>query len=105
MAKNLRQSYVTGEQIGQAKQMDLLSFATLRKDKWKNYDYLLLSGIYQPGRALSETPLPAALAQHLHDRPGTRRIVLCLDNDDAGRLADMRSAAGQGQGLQPAASD
>ena len=67
--------------------IDLLSFATLRKEKWRNYNYLSLSGVYQPRRTLDETPLPVALAQHLHECPDMRRIVLCLDNDEAGRLA------------------
>jgi len=67
--------------------IDLLSFATLRKEKWRNYNYLSLSGVYQPRRTLDETPLPVALAQHLHECPDMRRIVLCLDNDEAGKLA------------------
>jgi len=67
--------------------IDLLSFATLRKDTWRDYNYLSLSGVYQPRRTLSETPVPAALGQHLHDHPSTRHIALCLDNDEAGRLA------------------
>jgi hypothetical protein len=67
--------------------IDLLSFATLRKDVWQNFNYLSLSGIYQPRKTLSETPLPVALAQHLQDYPNTRHIVLCLDDDEAGRLA------------------
>lgn len=67
--------------------IDLLSFATLQKDKWQDYNYLSLSGIYQPRKTLSETPLPIALAQYLRDYPQVRRIVLCLDNDEAGILA------------------
>jgi len=67
--------------------IDLLSFATLRKDAWQRFNYLSLSGVYQPRQMLSETPLPVALAQHLHDRPHVCRIALCLDNDEAGRLA------------------
>jgi len=67
--------------------IDLLSFATLQKSKWRDYNYLSLSGVYQPRRTLGETPLPVALAQHLHDHPDICRIVLCLDNDEAGRLA------------------
>jgi hypothetical protein len=67
--------------------IDLLSFATLRKDKWQDFNYLSLSGIYQPRKSLSETPLPVALAQYLKDHPNTNHIALCLDNDDAGKLA------------------
>ena len=67
--------------------IDLLSFATLRKDAWQDFNYLSLSGVYQPKKTIAETPLPAALAQHLHDYPYVRHIVLCLDNDEAGRLA------------------
>jgi hypothetical protein len=67
--------------------IDLLSFASLRKDEWRQFNYLSLSGVYRPRQTLSETPLPAALAQHLHDHPEIHHIALCLDNDDAGRLA------------------
>jgi hypothetical protein len=67
--------------------IDLLSFATLRKEKWRSHNYLSLSGVYQPRRTLDETPLPAALALHLDEYPDMRHIVLCLDNDEAGRLA------------------
>ena len=67
--------------------IDLLSFASLQKDEWRQFNCLSLSGVYQPRKTLSETPLPAALAQHLHDHHEIRHIALCLDNDDAGRLA------------------
>jgi hypothetical protein len=67
--------------------IDLLSFASLRKNEWRQLNYLSLSGVYRPRKTLSETPLPAALAQHLHDHPEIRHIVMCLDNDDTGRLA------------------
>ncbi len=67
--------------------IDLLSFATLRKDAWQDFNYLSLSGVYQPKKTIAETPLPAALAQHLHEYPYVRHIVLSLDNDEAGRLA------------------
>lgn len=67
--------------------IDLLSLATLRKDAWQDFNYLSLSGVYQPKKTIAETPLPAALAQHLHEYPYVRHIVLCLDNDEAGRLA------------------
>ena len=67
--------------------IDLLSFATLRKDAWQDINYLSLSGVYQPKKTIADTPLPAALAQYLHGYPYVRHIVLCLDNDQAGRLA------------------
>ena len=67
--------------------IDLLSFATLRKDAWQDFNYLSLSGVYKPRKNLIETPLPTALAQYLHEYPYVRHIVLCLDNDEAGRLA------------------
>lgn len=67
--------------------IDLLSFATLGKDAWQDFNYLSLSGVYQPKKTIAETPLPAALAQHLHEYPYVHHIVLCLDNDEAGRLA------------------
>ncbi|MGI5848897.1 MAG: DUF3991 and toprim domain-containing protein [Christensenellales bacterium] len=67
--------------------IDLLSFATMQKDAWRRLNYLSLSGVYQPRQTLSETPLPAALAQYLHDYPHVRRVILCLDNDEAGKLA------------------
>ena len=67
--------------------IDLLSFATLRKDVWQDFNYLSLSGVYQPKKTIAETPLPAALAQYLHEYSYVRHIVLCLDNDETGRLA------------------
>lgn len=67
--------------------IDLLSFATLQKDQWQDYNYLSLSGVYQPRKELTETPLPIALAQYLRDTPNIRHIVFCMDNDEAGILA------------------
>lgn len=67
--------------------IDLLSFATLRKDTWQQFNYLSLSGVYQPRQTVNETPLPVALAQYLHDHPHMRHVIFCLDNDEAGRLA------------------
>lgn len=67
--------------------IDLLSFATLQKDIWQDLNYLSLSGVYQPKKTIAETLLPAALAQYLHEYSYVRHIVLCLDNDEAGRVA------------------
>jgi hypothetical protein len=67
--------------------IDLLSFASLQKGAWRDFNYLSLSGVYQPRRMINKTPLPASLAEYLYEYPDVRRIVLCLDNDEAGRLA------------------
>jgi hypothetical protein len=70
--------------------IDCLSFMELQcmeKGGWMPENYLSLSGVYQPKKELSETPLPIALMQFLQDNPHINCITLCLDNDEAGRLA------------------
>ena len=70
--------------------IDALSHATLVKMKnadWKQDGYLALSGVYQPGKELSETPLPIALSGYLHNNPLVEQIRVCFDNDRAGELA------------------
>lgn len=72
--------------------IDTLSFVELQcmnNDDWKPDNYLSLSGIYQPAKKLSNTALPVALSQYLHDTPMIKHITLCLDNDEAGRKAAM----------------
>ncbi len=76
--------------------IDCLSFAELQRmasDDWKPDNYLSLSGVYQPKKELSETPLPIALVQFLQDNPHINHIVLCLDNDEAGIKAAMAICA------------
>ncbi len=70
--------------------IDCLSFVELQcmeKGGWMPENYLSLSGVYQPKKELSETPLPIALMQFLQDNPHINCVALCLDNDEAGRLA------------------
>ena len=55
--------------------------------------YLSLSGVYQPRKELSKTPLPIALIQFLQDNPHINHITLCLDHDDAGLRAAMAISA------------
>ena len=54
---------------------------------WKPDNYLSLSGVYQPRKNIQDTPLPLALARYLETYPQTQEIWLCLDNDEAGKLA------------------
>ena len=76
--------------------IDCLSFAELQRmggNDWKIDNYLSLSGVYQPRKELSETPLPIALVQFLQDNPHINHITLCLDHDDAGLRAAMAISA------------
>ena len=68
--------------------IDLLSYATLLKLEglpWNRHHLLSLAGIYRPRENAASTTLPMALTQFLDDHPGTKNIVLRLDNDSAGR--------------------
>lgn len=70
--------------------IDTLSFVSLElmsTSQWKANHYLDLSGIYQPRKEITETPLPISLARYLKDNTQIERINLCFDNDPAGELA------------------
>lgn len=70
--------------------IDIMSYATLMKLKgqdWRRLNYLSLAGVYLPKKNIEESTVPLALAQYLKDNPETQKIVLCLDNDRAGREA------------------
>lgn len=70
--------------------IDLLSYATLQKmegQDWREEHLLSLAGVYQPARELGRSKVPAALTQFLKDSPEIQKIVLHLDNDQAGRIA------------------
>ncbi len=78
--------------------IDVLSCATLMSAAdmdWIHSNLLSLGGIHRqkdtPQQGVRE--LPRALEQYLADNPGTSRIHLHLDNDDAGRLAASTIAA------------
>lgn len=76
--------------------IDCLSFVELRRMEssgWTPGNYLSLSGVYQPKKELSETPLPVALMQYLQDNPQINHVALCLDNDEAGRTAALTICA------------
>ena len=89
--------------------IDLLSFMTLEimaDEITESCGYLSLSGIYQPKDEVMLTPLPAALAQKLHEFPQITDVVLCLDNDEVGRraaktLEQLLSAAGLKTASEP----
>ena len=66
--------------------IDALSYLTLLKQQgsdWRKANTLALGGI--SGKGLQR--LPPALTQYLKAAPHISRIVLCLDNDEPGRVA------------------
>ena len=68
--------------------IDALSYLTILKQEgrdWRTANTLSLSGVYGPSRR-GHDKMPRALGQYLERNP-IRRIILCLDNDDAGRMA------------------
>jgi len=70
--------------------VDLLSYASimnLNGEDWQSINYLSMGGVYLPRESVAESTVPLALAQYLKDYPYTRSIVLCVDNDLAGREA------------------
>ena len=63
--------------------IDALSFATLMKNKgkdWQSVNYLTLGGV----GSFNKDDLPLALLNCLERMPQTEKINLCLDNDKAG---------------------
>lgn len=70
--------------------VDLLSYATLCKMKgrdWRELNLVSLAGVYSPKKKIEESKVPAALEGFIKSHPNIKRIVLHLDNDNAGRLA------------------
>ena len=68
--------------------IDLLSYITILKSnniKWSEHNYLSLGGVFQPSKD-GTSKVPIALANYLNNNE-TNKIVLHLDNDNAGRLA------------------
>lgn len=70
--------------------IDALSYATLFKIYGQNYEektLISLAGVYQPASDISQSKVPIAIKKYLEKHPETRRIYLCLDNDEAGKNA------------------
>lgn len=70
--------------------IDLLSFATVQKVEgmdWQADHLLSLAGVYRPRKELQESSFPLALKEYFGNHPDIRKVILCLDNDFAGRLA------------------
>lgn len=67
--------------------IDLLSYISIERLKGvePQSNYLSLSGVYRPGKNASH--LPVSLERYLNEYRHIRKIVLCLDNDEAGRIA------------------
>ena len=69
--------------------IDTLSFLTLEKlenRSWRGMNTLSLAGVHKKKKE-GEMKVPDALEQYLKDNTAIREIVLCLDNDETGRLA------------------
>lgn len=69
--------------------IDALSFLTLEKlenRSWREVNTLSLAGV-QKKKKDGEMKVPDALEQYLKDNTEIREIMLCLDNDEAGRQA------------------
>ena len=67
--------------------IDLLSYISLEKTRGieRQSNYLSLSGVYRPGK--NSLHLPVSLERYLNENRHIREVVLCLDNDEAGRIA------------------
>ena len=70
--------------------IDLLSYATLIKNKGMDFRYfnlISLSGVYQTANKTEDSKVPIALKKYLENNKNISTIVLHLDNDIAGRNA------------------
>ena len=70
--------------------IDLLSYATFFKlygFKWEDKTMISLAGVYQPSKNIEQSKVPLAIENYLKNHLEIKRIVLCLDNDIAGRNA------------------
>ena len=53
---------------------------------WRKANCLSLAGVYQPKHG-GEMKFPLALGQYLSDNRQIQKIILCLDDDEPGRVA------------------
>lgn len=70
--------------------IDLLSFATFFKlygQNWEEKTMISLAGVYQPAKIIEQSKVPIAIQKYLDKHPEIKKIVLCLDSDNAGRNA------------------
>ena len=70
--------------------IDLLSYATLLKNKgydYTNQNLLSLAGVYQPSSNIEQSKVPIAVQNFLDRNTQIKDIVLHFDNDRAGREA------------------
>ena len=69
--------------------IDALSYLTilkLRGQDWRRANCLSLAGVYRP-KGGGKIKFPLALGQYLKDNPQFEKVILCLDNDEPGRIA------------------
>ena len=59
--------------------IDMLAFISLHSDGWKNHSYVALCSVSE-----------RALLHRLKENQNLKKIVLCLDNDEAGQNAAQR---------------
>ena len=72
--------------------IDLLSYATLMKInnlEWYNETLISLGGVYQPAKEIKDSSLPISLKYYLNEHPEIKKIILHLDNDNAGRNSSL----------------
>ena len=72
--------------------IDLLSYATLMKiynREWYNETLISLGGVYQPAKEIKDSSLPISLKYYLNNHPEIKKIILHLDNDNAGRNSTL----------------
>ena len=68
--------------------IDLLSYATMLKNKgfnYKEHNLIALAGVYQPSSNIEQSKVPIAIQNYLNKYQYTQDIVLHFDNDRAGR--------------------
>ena len=69
--------------------IDALSYLTILKlqgHDWRRANCLSLAGVYRPKQG-GEMKFPLALGQYLADNRQIQKIILCLDDDEPGRIA------------------
>ncbi len=70
--------------------IDLLSYATFFKlygFEWEDKNMISLAGVYQPSKNIEQSKVPLAIENYLKNHQEIKKIILCLDNDTAGRNA------------------